>query len=163
MEFAKNVLISVTRFSAHGCVQVCVLAVRPVLPSHANQPQQPIGSSPVQVSELRRLYAHIVLPIRLAVSQNRPRRSCHLVGQGHCRHVGRSSCLNVFLPRRRHLGVSITISPVWASTQYIWNTRFATSNPYVVAFISGPPFLKWWSKLHFGTSMPFGPGGPLCY
>jgi hypothetical protein len=34
MDFAKNVLISLTRFDAHGCVQVCVLAVRPVLPSH---------------------------------------------------------------------------------------------------------------------------------
>jgi len=44
MEFAKNVLISVTRCYAQGCVQVCVLAVRPVLPSHGNQPQQPIGS-----------------------------------------------------------------------------------------------------------------------
>jgi len=29
------------------------------------------------------------------------------------------------------------ISPVWASTQYNWNTRFATSSPYVVAFIWG--------------------------
>jgi len=27
------------------------------------------------------------------------------------------------------------ISPVWASTQYNWNTRFATSSPHAVAFI----------------------------
>ena len=54
------------------------------------------------------------------------------------------------------------ISPVSASTQYIWNARFATSSPYVVAFISDPPFLKWSvSKLHFGTSMPFSSEGPL--
>src|SRR5213075_2351416 len=46
--------------------------------------------------------------------------------------------INSSRPNRR-----FTISPVCASTQYIWNTRFATSKPYVVAFISGPPFLKW--------------------
>ncbi len=46
--------------------------------------------------------------------------------------------INSSRPNRR-----FAISPVWASTQYIWNTRFASSKPYVVAFISGPPFLKW--------------------
>ena len=46
--------------------------------------------------------------------------------------------INSSRPKRR-----FTISPVCASTQYSWNTRFAISNPYVVAFISGPPFLKW--------------------
>jgi hypothetical protein len=30
MDCAKNVLISVSRYDAHGCVQVCVPAVRPV-------------------------------------------------------------------------------------------------------------------------------------
>jgi hypothetical protein len=44
MEFAWNVLISTTHFYAQGCVQVYVPAVRPVLPSHVNQPQQPIGT-----------------------------------------------------------------------------------------------------------------------
>src|ERR1019366_7303708 len=58
-----------------------------------------------KVSELRRLHAHVVLLIRLTVSQNRPRRSCHLVGQGHRRHIGRSSCLNLCLPCRRYLSV----------------------------------------------------------
>jgi len=38
MDFAKNGLISTSRHDAHDCVQVCVLAVRPVLPSHSNQP-----------------------------------------------------------------------------------------------------------------------------
>jgi hypothetical protein len=75
--------------------------------------------------------------------------------------------INSSRPNRR-----FTISPVWASTQYIWNTRFATSNPYVVAFISGPPFLKWSSRnstlAHrcrsvlegpFFVAQPFIPGG----
>ena len=54
------------------------------------------------------------------------------------------------------------ISPVSASTQYIWNTRFATSSPYVVASISDLPFLKWSvSKLHFGTSMRSVRRGPF--
>ena len=44
MEFAKNVLISVTRLNAQGCVQVCVLAVRPVSPSLEYRPQQPNDS-----------------------------------------------------------------------------------------------------------------------
>ena len=42
MDCAKNVLISTACFEAQGRVQVCVLAVRPVLPSLSNQPQQPI-------------------------------------------------------------------------------------------------------------------------
>ena len=45
MEFAKNVLISFARLDAQEIIQVCVLAVRPVLPSHGNQPLQPIGFS----------------------------------------------------------------------------------------------------------------------
>ena len=32
MEFAKNVLISLSRLEAQAIIQVCVLAVRPVLP-----------------------------------------------------------------------------------------------------------------------------------
>src|ERR1019366_5972514 len=64
-----------------------------------------------KVSELRWLHAHIVLLIRLTVSQNRPRRSCHLVGQGYHRHVGRSSRLNLCLPFRRYLGVAQHLSP----------------------------------------------------
>jgi len=45
MGFAKNVLISFSRFEAQHNIQDCVLAVRPVLPSHGDQPQQPIGFS----------------------------------------------------------------------------------------------------------------------
>jgi len=45
MEFAKNVLISLSRFEAQETAQDCVLAVRPVSPSHVDQPQQPIGLS----------------------------------------------------------------------------------------------------------------------
>jgi len=49
MEFAKNVLISLSRFEAQETAQEtaqdCVLAVRPVSPSHVDQPQQPIGLS----------------------------------------------------------------------------------------------------------------------
>ncbi len=37
-----------------------------------------------------------------------------------------------------------TISPVSPSTQYIWKTRLATSNPYVAACISGRQFCKAW-------------------
>ena len=45
------------------------------------------------------------------------------------------------------------LSPVSPSTQYIWNTRFATSSPHVVACISGPPFCKGWlSSRHSGMS-----------
>src|SRR5258705_13675547 len=43
----------------------------------------------------------------------------------------------------RHVQIVDSRSHRCASTQYIWNTRFATSNPYVVTFISGPPFLEW--------------------
>lgn len=42
-------------------------------------------------------------------------------------------------PNRR-----FTISPVSPSAQYIWNTRFATSSPYVVACISEPPLCNGW-------------------
>ena len=48
-----------------------------------------------------------------------------------------------------------TISPVSQSTQCICNTRFATSNPYVVACVSGPPFYEgWFSSRHSGTRAP---------
>src|SRR5215510_14995437 len=110
MESAKNVLISTTCSSAHGCVQVCALAVRPVLPSHANQPAQPIGSSvhryPAQdLVGYPWLRPDVVLLVGLTVRQNRPRRSYHLVSHGHRCHVGGSSRLNVLLPRRGLLSV----------------------------------------------------------
>jgi hypothetical protein len=51
MDCAKNVLISVSRFAAHGCVQVCVLAVQPVLPSRSiNLGNQSVHLHPVQYS-----------------------------------------------------------------------------------------------------------------
>ena len=65
-----------------------------------------LNCSLFKVSWLRGLHSHVVLLIRLTVSQNRPRRSCHLVGQGYCHHVGRSSCLNLCLPSRRYLSVA---------------------------------------------------------
>jgi Transglycosylase SLT domain len=46
----------------------------------------------------------------------------------------------------------VGISPESASTQYIWTTRLATSSPYVVAGISGPPFCEGWlTSHHSGT------------
>ena len=44
-------------------------------------------------------------------------------------------CIRSSRPNRR-----LTISPESLSTQCIWKTRFATSKPYVMACISGPPF-----------------------
>jgi len=44
---------------------------------------------------------------------------------------------------RRAQSADSRVSPVSTSTRYIWNTRSAISSPYVVAFISGPPSLKW--------------------
>ena len=106
MEFAKNVLISVSRHDAHGCVQVCVLAVRPVLPSHSNQPQQPIGATTSRCVLLRWPDAHVVSLVNPSLSEDCPRRSRHLAGDGHCHDIGRSSRLNCTLPRRRHLRVT---------------------------------------------------------
>ena len=50
-----------------------------------------------------------------------------LRGIRHARNVIRSS----------HPNCQFAISPVWVSTQYGWNTRFAKSSPYVVASIWG--------------------------
>jgi len=100
MEFAKNDLIYAARLEALATGQVCVLAVRPDLPSHIDVPQQPTSFSLpfFAVRFLRGAHAHVMSLVGLAVRQNGPGGSRHLARLGHGSHIGRSPPKDFLLP-----------------------------------------------------------------
>ena len=91
MEFAESVLISVARFKAQSETQVCVLAVRPVVPSSIHRPPQPFDGSLCSnwIDHLYWSCADIVSLIRPPVREHRSGGSRDLVGQRDDRHVVR--------------------------------------------------------------------------
>jgi hypothetical protein len=72
--------------------------------------------------------------------------------------VKRPACVSVSdrkaplnLRRKGHRRRAVPSSPEGSPH---WNTRFATSSPYVVAGISGPPLCKWWLSSHHSGTRP---------
>ena len=104
MEFAKNVLISVTRCRRTAVFRFAfsrsdLLAITVESTSATNRRIYCL------FSRLRWPHAHVVPLVLLTSRQNRPRSSSNLASQSDCRYVGRSSRLYGCLPGRWHLGV----------------------------------------------------------